>query len=64
MKEILLVTPDKIIVRKLDRDEDEFNLFPKGEYAEHEATAEDIRRISPSLAKELEGISNNIRKVE
>ena len=64
MKEILLVTPDKILVRKLDRDEDEFNLTPKGKYTEHEATVEDIKRISPSLAKELEGTLNNLRKVE
>ena len=56
MKEILLVTPDKILVRKLDRDEDEFNLTPKGKYTEYEATVEDIKRISPSLAKELGGM--------
>lgn len=53
MKEVLLVTKDKIYVRKLYKDIDEFNLFPQGEYEEKEATIEDIKRINPQLWEEL-----------
>ena len=45
MKEILLVneSSNSVRVRKLYRDDDEFNLFPRGEYEEWEATEEDIK---------------------
>lgn len=57
MKEILLVdeSSSSVRVRKLYRDEDEFNLFPRGEYEEWEATEEDIKRISPKLWEEAHG---------
>lgn len=53
MKEILFVTKDKVFYRKLYRDEDEFNLFPRGKYEQREATEEDVKRISPKLWEEL-----------
>lgn len=53
MTEILMVTKNEILVRKLHRDEDVYNLFPRGEYEEWEASLEDIKRISPQLWEEL-----------
>lgn len=54
MREVLIATKDKLYVRKLQRDEDIYNLFPRGEYEEREATPEDVKRISPQLWEELQ----------
>lgn len=53
MKEVLIANEEGLYYRKLYRDEDEFNLFPRGEYEERRATIEDIKRVSPQLWEEI-----------
>lgn len=55
-EEVLVVGEDKVYLRKCYRPGDIYNLFPRGEYEEREATKEDIKRLSPSL---YELITNN-----
>ena len=52
MKEIIF-KGDKIYIRKLHQDGDEFNIFPRGKFEQRQATEEDIKRINPKLWKEL-----------
>lgn len=48
-EEVLIVGKDKVYLRKCYRPGDIYNLFPRGEYEEREATEEDIKRVAPSL---------------
>ena len=48
-EEVLIVGEDKVYLRKCYRPGDIYNLFPRGEYEEREATKEDIKRVAPSL---------------
>lgn len=59
-EEVLVVGEDKIYLRKCYRPDDIYNLFPRGEYEEREATKEDIKRVAPSLYGLIDNNDGNI----